>query len=106
MRRFPKSSSFFTSLAGLALMAGAAGCAEKADAPAAGAAKPYPLETCIVSDEKFGGDMGEPIVKVYDGQEIKFCCKMCVPKYEKDPAKYNAKLTDAAKKAPAPAAKH
>jgi len=23
-------------------------------------------------------------VKVYDGREVKFCCKMCVPKFEKD----------------------
>ena len=30
--------------------------------------------------------------KVYDGQEIKFCCKACVPKFEKNPAKYLAKL--------------
>lgn len=23
-------------------------------------AKPYPLKTCVVSDEKLGGDMGDP----------------------------------------------
>ena len=53
--------------------------------------KPYPLDTCIVSGEKLGG-MGKPVVFVYQGQEIKFCCKMCQPKFEKDPAKYLKKL--------------
>lgn len=54
-------------------------------------AKPYPLDTCIVSDEKLGG-MGKPHVIVHEGQEIKFCCKSCLPKFEKEPAKYLAKL--------------
>ena len=35
--------------------------------------KPYPLKTCVVSDEKFGGDMGEPYVFTHDGREIKLC---------------------------------
>jgi len=46
---------------------------------------PYPLSTCPISGEELGGDdMGDPIVKIYDGREVKFCCKMCVPKFEKD----------------------
>ncbi len=61
----------------------------------------YTLDTCIVSGDKFGGEMGEPIVKVYDGREVKFCCKDCVPKYEKDPAKYNKMIDEAAKAKPA-----
>ncbi len=44
---------------------------------------PYLLSTCPISGEKLGG-MGEPIVKVYDGREVKFCCQMCVPRFEKD----------------------
>ena len=36
-------------------------------------AKPYPLKTCIVSDESIDGDHGEPYVFVHEGQEIKLC---------------------------------
>lgn len=55
------------------------------------AAKPYPLDTCIVSDEKLG-EMGEPYVFVHEGQEIKLCCKSCKKKFTKDPAAYLKKL--------------
>lgn len=51
------------------------------------AAKPYSLDTCIVSGEKLGS-MGEPIVINHEGQEIKFCCDSCVPKFNEEPAKY------------------
>ena len=47
------------------------------NAPASSAkaeVKPYPLDYCIVSDEKFAGDMRKPIVTAYQGQEMKFCC--------------------------------
>ena len=47
------------------------------------AAKPYTLPGCAVTGEKLG-DMGEPVVKEYNGQQIKFCCKGCVKKFEKD----------------------
>lgn len=55
------------------------------------AAKPYPLEVCLVSGEELGS-MGEPVSIVHEGQEIKFCCDKCVPKFEADPAKYLSKL--------------
>ncbi len=58
---------------------------------AASAAKKYPLGYCVVTDNELGS-MGKVITKVYDGQEIKFCCKPCVKKFEKNPAKYLAKL--------------
>ena len=54
-------------------------------------AKPYPLKTCLVSGETLG-EMGEPVVFVHDGQEIKLCCKDCQPKFAADPAKYLSKL--------------
>jgi hypothetical protein len=60
-------------------------------AATASGAKAYPLKTCLVSDEKLGS-MGDPIVDVYDGQEIKFCCKSCVADFKKDPKKYLAKI--------------
>ena len=58
---------------------------------AAFAAKKYPLNDCLVTDNELGS-MGKVVTKVYDGQEIKFCCKPCVAKFEKNPAKYLAKL--------------
>lgn len=64
----------------------------KADTEAATtAAKPYPLDVCLVSGEELGS-MGEPHVFVHEGQEIKMCCDKCVPKFNKDPEKYLAKL--------------
>ena len=58
-----------------------------------GKAKPYKLDTCIVSDEKLG-EMGKPVVFVHDGQEIKLCCKDCRKDFDKDPAKYLKKLDE------------
>lgn len=52
---------------------------------------PYPLDTCIVSGEKLGS-MGAPIVKVYDGREVRFCCSGCVKRFEADKAAYLAKI--------------
>lgn len=55
------------------------------------AAKPYPLDVCLVSGEKLGS-MGEPVVIVHDGQEIKFCCDSCLPKFRENPEKYLSQL--------------
>lgn len=55
------------------------------------AAKPYPLDVCLVSGEKLGS-MGEPVVIVHEGQEIKFCCDSCVPKFKENPEKYLSQL--------------
>jgi YHS domain-containing protein len=52
---------------------------------------PYPLKTCLVSGEDLGS-MGDPYVIIHEGQEIKFCCDNCEPKFKKDPAKYLAML--------------
>lgn len=65
--------------------------APKAGADAKTAGKPYPLEVCIVSGEKLGS-MGKPFVFVHQGQEIKLCCDGCKPDFEKEPAKFLAKL--------------
>ncbi len=70
------------------------GC-DKSDtaAPATAAGvKPYPLTVCPVSDEKLGS-MGDPVVFVHAGQEIKLCCKNCRKVFDAAPAKYLAKLT-------------
>lgn len=57
---------------------------------------PYPLSTCIVSDEKLG-EMGKPSMIEHQGRQIGFCCDSCIPKFLKDPAKYLAKLPAPAK---------
>ena len=53
--------------------------------------KPYPLDTCIVSGNKLGS-MGKVVVKSHEGQEIKFCCKPCVKKFDANPAKHLPRL--------------
>ena len=58
---------------------------------AAEKAKPYPLAKCLVSGNDLDS-MGGPITKVYNGQEIKFCCKPCIKKFEANQAKYLGKL--------------
>ena len=64
---------------------------DKKDAP-----KPYPLDKCIVSDEKLDS-MGKPYVFTHEGQEIKMCCKSCLKDFNKDPKKYLKKLEGAGK---------
>ena len=62
---------------------------------------PYPLKICVVSGDKLGGDMGDPVVFVYQdkakgiNQEIKFCCSMCKPKFLANPDKYMKTIKDA-----------
>ncbi len=52
----------------------------------------YTLTTCPVSGETLGG-MGDPVVKDYDGREVKFCCANCVGTFEKD-LKSSMKILD------------
>ena len=87
-------------VATLALLAVAPAFVRAADTNSPGSStnatvKPYPLDYCLVSGDKLGGDMGKPIVTVYHGQEIKFCCKDCPPDFKKDPEKYMKKLAEA-----------
>ena len=59
--------------------------------------KPYPLDKCVVSDEKLG-EHGKPYVFTHEGQEIKMCCKDCLKDFKKEPAKYMKKIEEAQKK--------
>jgi YHS domain-containing protein len=61
----------------------------------------YPLDTCPVTGEKLGS-MGEPIVKNYDGREIRFCCAGCPKKFESDLAGSLAKVDEAIVKQQSP----
>ena len=59
-------------------------------------AKPYPLDTCLISGNKLGAH-GDPYVFVRDGQEVKLCCEPCLEDFDKDPAKYLAEIAAKAK---------
>ena len=61
-------------------------------------AKPYPLDKCVVSDEKLG-EMGKPYVFKHEGREVQLCCKSCLKDFKKDPAKYLKKIDEAEAKA-------
>ena len=92
----------------LALSLAALGLVASVRAEDKPAAPAYPLTTCVVSGEALG-EMGAPVDYVYkeEGKPdrlVKFCCKMCVGKFKKDPAKYLAKLDAATTKPAAPAA--
>ncbi len=54
---------------------------------------PYLLDVCVVSGEKLG-TMGDPIVKVYEGRAIRFCCGGCIKKFEADSATYWKKVDE------------
>jgi len=86
-----KLSLLAVALALVALAANTVRAEDKKDT-----AKPYPLEKCIVSDEKLG-EMGKPYVFTHEGQEIKLCCKSCLKDFKKEPAKYLKKLDAAGK---------
>ena len=68
-----------------------AACATGGGGSGSAKVKSYTRDTCIVSDNKLGS-MGSPITKVYGDQQVKFCCKPCIAKFEKNPAKYLAKV--------------
>ena len=55
-------------------------------------AKAYPLDKCLVSDEKFEGSGMEAHEFVHEGQTIKLCCKSCLKDFKKDTATYLKKL--------------
>ncbi len=69
--------------------------AKPVEQPAQQAAQAYPINWCVVSGEKLG-EMGAPVEYNYNGRQIKFCCKNCVKTFEKQPARYLAKLDSAA----------
>jgi hypothetical protein len=53
--------------------------------------RPYPLDTCLVTENALGS-MGDPIVMVHAGQEVKFCCAPCVEEFKANPEEYLARL--------------
>lgn len=49
--------------------------------------KRYPIDWCLVSGDKLGGD-GEIIDYLHDGRLVRLCCKGCIEEFQKDPQKY------------------
>ncbi len=54
---------------------------------------PYTLDVCPVSGQKLG-TMGDPVVKQYDGREVRFCCSGCIGKFEADQPGYMKKIDE------------
>ncbi len=54
---------------------------------------PYVLDICPVSGQKLGS-MGDPILKKYDGREVRFCCGGCIGKFEADQVGYWKKIDE------------
>jgi hypothetical protein len=73
-------------IAAILLATAARGRAEDA---VPGAVKPYPLENCVVSNDKIDPQV-PPLV--YNGQEYRFCCRGCIKKFNREPEKYAARL--------------
>jgi YHS domain-containing protein len=55
----------------------------------------YPISSCLVSGEAFGGEMGEPANYVYGNRLVRFCCMGCLSSFSKKPGEYIAKLDEA-----------
>ena len=92
-------------LASLLLTVGVlSAAAAKTDAEIIAAArKTYPLKTCLVSNEPLGS-MGEASGYIYraKGQPdrvVFFCCEGCGDDFKANPAKFLAKVDDAAAQA-------
>ena len=72
------------------------GCSNQTNDPAtddnSSASQSYSLDFCVVS----GNDLNDedtdmiPFTYEHEGIQIVFCCKPCLPKFKKDPAKYMA----------------
>ncbi|HCT45570.1 MAG TPA: hypothetical protein DF699_10175, partial [Phycisphaerales bacterium] len=61
--------------------------------PTAVKSQPYTLTACPVSGEALGS-MGDPVVKEIDGREVRFCCNMCVGRFEKNKEQYFKKIDE------------
>lgn len=53
----------------------------------------YPFDTCPTTGKKLGS-MGDPVTKLYEGREVRFCCPACPPKFEQELAANLAKLDE------------
>ena len=92
----PSCLPFYIGLAFILFCSSIIACSNQTDDPAtddnSSASKSYSLDYCVVS----GNDLYDedtnmiPFTYEYDGIQIVFCCKPCLPKFKKDPEKYMA----------------
>ncbi|MBL9169575.1 MAG: hypothetical protein JNN07_17680 [Verrucomicrobiales bacterium] len=98
MKTIHTFTSLLTGIAIIAMGQSPVG-AEQAEGKESKKAKPYPLKTCLVSDETLDAD---PSMKsysfVHEGQEVKLCCKSCLKDFKKNPAKLLKKMKETADK--------
>jgi len=85
------TSKLFTLLAAMLLLAAAGPALAEEAVQSRAAGDIYPLDTCPVSDGKLGG-MGDPVVKEYDGREVRFCCDGCIATFEAKKDEYWKKI--------------
>ena len=57
-------------------------------------ASAYPLDVCVISGHKLGGEMGAAVVETIDGREVHFCCADCVEAFKKDTVSSNKKMDE------------
>ena len=74
------------------------GLISAADSKDTGVPASYPLKKCVVSGEAFGGEMGKPVKVTSEGTDVYLCCKSCIKKFNKEPAKFVAMVKAAQKK--------
>ena len=74
-----------------------AGLISAADTKETGVPATYPLKKCVVSDEDLG-EMGKPVKVTHEGTDVYLCCKSCIKKFNKEPAKFVAQVKAAQKK--------
>lgn len=78
-------------IASIAFVSASCSSPEDSSVTADSSATAYPLDTCLVSEERLGS-MGDPVTIIHEGQEIKFCCEACVPEFKADPARFLPRL--------------
>ena len=55
------------------------------------AAKPYPLDTCLVIDRPLS-ETKRTYTKIYKGQQVKFCCTNCIKAFDANPDIFMKKI--------------
>ena len=93
MNKKLKSVTVLALLASTVLV-GPFGCStdKQTDTMKAASNASYPLTKCVVSGEDLGD---KPYVFTHNGQTVKLCCKDCLAKFNQEPDKYMAKITEA-----------
>lgn len=92
-----KASMFVLCVAATGFMSAAAAQPERPEAKQSAAAEhkrtgePYPFDTCPVTGKKLGS-MGDPVIELIDGREIRFCCAPCIGTFEGAKDAYFEKL--------------